>query len=975
MKPKKLTLSAWGPYPDEECVDFDSLLDSGLFLLTGPTGSGKTMIFDGISYALFGALSGKIRERDTLRSDFAKESRETFAELVFEHKKKIYTILRHPRYSRKKKRGDGEILSQEKAYLYMPDGRVIENPTAVNQKIVEILGVNHEQFKQIAMIAQGEFQELLIADSKKRAEIFRNLFGTQADNKIQQLLAERVRALFEKIKDIQSRTDEAVGGIVCGEHQTLEILLSQEVLNENQIIEALVSAVKADEKAQKETETALKGLENNYQTVMSDYRLYCSAKKERDRAFEDMQTLSERIAKQEAAFRQLKEDYERLPKDEKCLDGLREEAQTLNRLIKLIDEAAAMEVSVKEKEAKLYKLQMKQEREKTVFDEQKKIYDNNKETLEKQPEAERACSEGIIKIHENESKMKECRALIEECRFFVSAKKKYREAAEVYKKEQASADLKKQRFETADLRKRQCAAGLLAADLVDGSPCPVCGSCHHPSPAVLVKTVVSDEQLKAMKKESEQADLKVRKLLGELSGVHQEKLLHWQRICGQYGEVLELEALKPPVGENGAFETEQLFYEAIQEKKEQLEAQSKVLIREQKVMEQRRDFFVQLGSRQKQLEIELKQKEALLEQTAKEQGQADGEAGQARAVLENMRAQLPDKSECEKAYERKAALEREEKRLSVKIEQTRAGYQKASVDLADCAGRLKKSQDVFEALERQEKALIVSLQNKLISLESARDNESAEFIYDNKSAENPEISQEAVSIWLAAKARAIQEKKEYRDSLYHRILQNRRVLASMKEKAKEKEQLTKSYSLVKGLENAARGNNRRRLEFEQYVLGAYFDEILTAANTRLAHMTEGRYELFRTEKVKDMRRLNSLDIEVLDNYTGRRRPVKTLSGGESFKAALSLALGLSDVIQSYVGGIDIDLLFIDEGFGSLDEASVQTAVDTLIELSGGRRTVGIISHVSELKERIDTQIVIEKGVCGSKIKSRQMSAD
>jgi len=176
MRPKKLTLSAWGPYADEQIVDFDGISD-GLFLLTGPTGSGKTMIFDGISYALFGVPSGKIRERDTLRSDFAKETDETFVKLSFEHRGNVYTVIRHPRYTRPKKRGEGEITVNEKACLYMPGGQVIENLTVVNEKISEILGVNHEQFKQIAMIAQGEFQELLTADSKKRVEIFRNIFG------------------------------------------------------------------------------------------------------------------------------------------------------------------------------------------------------------------------------------------------------------------------------------------------------------------------------------------------------------------------------------------------------------------------------------------------------------------------------------------------------------------------------------------------------------------------------------------------------------------------------------------------------------------------------------------------------------------------------------------------------------------------------------------------------------------------------
>ena len=212
--------------------------------------------------------------------------------------------------------------------------------------------------------------------------------------------------------------------------------------------------------------------------------------------------------------------------------------------------------------------------------------------------------------------------------------------------------------------------------------------------------------------------------------------------------------------------------------------------------------------------------------------------------------------------------------------------------------------------------------------------------------------------------------QEQRDQMYHAVSSNQRIARSVQEKLDKTEKLSGRYGMIKDLENAARGNNPKRLEFEQYVLGAYFDEILSAANLRLEHMSEGRYQLYRTEKVKDLRRTNSLDIEVLDHYTGKRRPVKSLSGGESFKAALSLALGLSDVVQSYVGGIDIELLFIDEGFGSLDEASVQTAVDTLIELSGKRTMIGIISHVSELKERIDRQIIVEKGVYGSTIKER-----
>ena len=272
----------------------------------------------------------------------------------------------------------------------------------------------------------------------------------------------------------------------------------------------------------------------------------------------------------------------------------------------------------------------------------------------------------------------------------------------------------------------------------------------------------------------------------------------------------------------------------------------------------------------------------------------------------------------------------------------RDDYHTAVISLASEEGQLQKSEEIVEKNKAQAAAVLERILKYTDGL--------------------------GADEWLLLKSKEIRVKKEARDKLYRRYHQNKDISRELKSKNEKMEKLKADYSVVKSLEDAARGNNSRRLEFEQYVLGAYFDEILAAANIRLNHMSEGRYELFRCEKVKDMRRRSSLDIEVLDNYTGRRRSVKTLSGGETFKAALSLALGLSDVIQSYVGGIDIDLLFIDEGFGSLDETSVQTAVDTLMDLAGGSRMVGIISHVSELKERIDTQIVVEKGVCGSIIK-------
>ena len=283
-------------------------------------------------------------------------------------------------------------------------------------------------------------------------------------------------------------------------------------------------------------------------------------------------------------------------------------------------------------------------------------------------------------------------------------------------------------------------------------------------------------------------------------------------------------------------------------------------------------------------------------------------------------------------------------RLEKQIEDTQKQFQQLQVSIAADEERQKILQETKDKLLSEQGSILRQL------------------------AEKTDGAQ--IQVWLGAQHRQLEVMQEQRDQMYHAVSSNQRIARSVQEKLDKTEKLSGRYGMIKDLENAARGNNPKRLEFEQYVLGAYFDEILSAANLRLEHMSEGRYQLYRTEKVKDLRRTNSLDIEVLDHYTGKRRPVKSLSGGESFKASLSLALGLSDVVQSYVGGIDIELLFIDEGFGSLDEASVQTAVDTLIELSGKRTMIGIISHVSELKERIDRQIIVEKGVYGSTIKER-----
>lgn len=941
MRPKKLTLSAWGPYADEQIVDFDGISD-GLFLLTGPTGSGKTMIFDGISYALFGVPSGKIRERDTLRSDFAKETDETFVKLSFEHRGNVYTVIRHPRYTRPKKRGEGEITVNEKACLYMPGGQVIENLTVVNEKISEILGVNHEQFKQIAMIAQGEFQELLTADSKKRVEIFRNIFGTEVYERIQRRLSERAGALAKEIDALRNRTEEAMASIVSQNHEKLQYLLSQQVVHEAQVADALGEAVAKDRQLLAATDKILKELGEAYNAAELDYKLYIQNKNNEANERAASEKLLAALEKGEQDFLKLQPEYDNLSERQFEIRALQKKLDEDSRLMDIVKAIQGQEKICREAAKKSASAKEERQRQKAALDKLQDTIAQNKEKLSEQQKADEAVSlyEGGLK--DGQRAAKDCEQLVCQCKDFVGVKKAYAAKTAEYQKAQGRADEKKRRYEGADRIFRQAAAGLLAQKLLEGQPCPVCGSVHHPSPAALVSGVVSEAQLKGLKSESETAVKLADKLLNELTGLQGEKVAHWTNIVRQTKTVLAIEDDRALVGSGGIYETEQFFYKAVQAKKEAIAAKNEEISAQLSQAKQQKKQFETLRKQQEDLEKAFGEKTALFEKYSEAAANLEIEAQKQKALLENTKQQLPKGLTEAAIIMRRQETEHSLKAAEKAVDAVQKAYEKVLLQLTQDKAKHKEVAAHLEKYEAEAK----KCRQSLLKLTDGAEPEA----------------------WLSKLRVQMEEKKKDRDFLYRMYHQNSDVYKTLKAKAGKKEALDEVYGRIKKLENAARGNNQRRLEFEQYVLGTYFDEILEAANLRLYHMSEGRYELFRTEKVKDMRRRNSLDIEVLDNYTGRRRPVKTLSGGESFKAALSLALGLSDVIQNYVGGIDIDLLFIDEGFGSLDETSVQTAVDTLMTLAGGSRMVGIISHVSELKERIDTQIIVEKGVCGSRIR-------
>ncbi|MBQ8184207.1 MAG: SMC family ATPase [Lachnospiraceae bacterium] len=730
MRPKRLQVSAWGPYAGQVTIDFEQVTREGIYLITGPTGAGKTALFDAIAFALYGNVSGQVREKDSLRSDFADVNQPTFAELSFSHKGKEYVIRRSPRYERPKKRGEGVMMEPETAYLQGEDGLLVQGASEVTEQVRSLLGLDYRQFKQLSMIAQGEFMELLTASSKERTQILRDVFGTEQYERFQQLLTERAKELYVQIQEQRHRMEEAVGAVLDESPRWQELAQGPNYAW-GRILEYLKESQKQEKKEIASLEKQILQLEESYKELVE--------------AVSAARVQGQQLEAYRQALLQLKQLEEKKP----AVEAKKEELQ-------LWKKAAPLRVYLQEKA----KLRCQQE--------------------------------------------------------------EYLQADGAYQKE-------KQQYERLDDLHRKAAAGILASDLAEGQPCPVCGSLQHPRKAQLPAEVATESQLKAMKQSCEKKARETSRLQ--------------EQCAGAYG---------------------------------------RLQLQEQQLKEQVPELSDEAGRKQ-------------LLMLAK-QPQPDT-AGMEEQII-RFEAQL------QRQQERLQQLEQENKQLT----------------------RERQPEEAFAEfrLELQKK------EEQLQSLETDR--------------------------------RALHQKKE---RLAAKNLSNQRAFASLQERSGKREALEQQYGVVSDLEKAAKGQNPKRLVFEQYVLAGFFEEILAAANQRLQRMTEGRYLLSRARQVSDARTKESMELQVLDAYTGKYRSAKTLSGGESFKAALSMALGMSDVIQAYAGGIEIEALFLDEGFGTLDQESLDQAIHVLMSLSSGRRSIGIISHVGELKERISRQIVVEKTNQGS----------
>ena len=894
MRPLKLTISAFGPYAGECTLDLESLGTGGLYLITGDTGAGKTTIFDAICYALYGKASGGARDNpDLFRSKYADAETPTFVELEFSCHGQTYRVKRNPGYLRPAKRGSTMVEQKPDAELHLPDGSVLTKEKQVTAKVTEILGVGKEHFSSISMIAQGDFQQLLLAKTEDRVKIFRKIFDTDKYKVLQDRLGVETRAAEQRWRELRASQEQYAAMIRTAEGTTVQGLPMDEV---RQLLEEALTA----------DESLLKGLAE--QTGALEAR---SA---------DLAALTER-AKNQQKQRQLLTDMRESEGRGAAQLALAEEALAAARAnepktAELTNEVAALE-AVRPRYAELNALRKAQadgetklrgltrELEKTAGElsaAQKQQADAARE-LEELKETPLLLAENGRQQEKLTQRQRELTALQKQETAYRDACARTEQAQREYLAAAKTAADAQQGYQTLYRAFLDAQAGILASALTEGAPCPVCGSVSHPAPAPLADHAPTQDAVDAAqsradaaRKKAETASAKAGRLEGERAQLEQALKDAEERLLD--GQILE-EAMAVCRGELEAARTDGRNLALREQRRKALEAGLPGLEKQIKTLTERQTADARTA--------------AALDATIRER----------KNQMETASACLPYPDEGALAAEIDTR-KRERSGLEAALNAARENHRTVEGKLAALRGRIEATQAALDAQEPID--------------------------FEKASNELTRVSGELAALRQTGTAAG------------GRLSVNRQVREGLQRTAGELTALEEKLRWLEPLAKTANGalSGKERLMLETFVQTTYFDRIIACANTRLLRMTDGQYELIRHTEAADGRKLTGLELDVIDHYNGSARSVRTLSGGESFKASLSLALGLSEMIQRQSGGIRFDTMFVDEGFGSLDEESLCQAITTLTNLSGADRLVGIISHVAELKERIDRQILVTK---------------
>ncbi len=909
MRPLRLKLSAFGPYAGEAEIDMAALGRSGLYLITGDTGAGKTTIFDAITYALYGEASGDSRDPSMLRSKYAAPETPTFAELEFEYGGEKYTVRRSPEYMRPSKRGGGMTKQNAESELRLPDGRIVSKNKEVNDEIRGVMGVDKSQFCQIAMIAQGDFLKLLLAKTGSRIEIFREIFKTGLYNTLQDELKRGAAEAKSRCAELRSEISRYARSAEY-EDESLDEIFAGGYVRTDEAAEALDILIKNDEKRRAELKAEEKELESaadelnrrlgKAEEIAASQKMLAAAEAELKKIGPELELLAaaletERGRKTErgkleakaAAIENTLPRYDELDADRAAAEKTKKSAEAAAR------DAENLKSGRAEAEKKLRDLKAEQDGLKDAGERRERL---------------------VAELERAETRKKRLKELIDCLEKHGKVARLLKDAQNKYLAASSKAGALRHEFDLMQQAYLDEQAGVLAERLKDGLRCPVCGSLEHPYPAEKSASAPSEKELEDAKAELESAEADSRNAYDRVSELQSEsasRRSECERLGGELLGTDKIDALTQRLPEAGkeadaaANELKDMLSAETEraKRKSELEKLIPETENESRVIEER---FGEAEKRAAALEAELEQKQAAVSRLANS--------------LE---------------FESKADAEERIKEL---------GRIRADMEAA-----LEKAQNEHES----KSAEVAALRGKIKSLRERLEGA-------------PEIDPQAERERIDELALKREEVSGALTTLAMRIKTNSGARSEISRLGKELEAAERRMVMISELSNTAGGTvaGREKIMLETYVQMTYFERIIARANTRLLSMTSGQYELARQSEADNNRSQSGLELSVIDHYNGTERSVRTLSGGESFKASLALALGLADEVQSSAGGIRLDAMFVDEGFGSLDEESLRQAIDVLTSLTEGNRLVGIISHVGELKQRIDKQIIVTKQKSG-----------
>ena len=913
MRPLKLTLAGFGPYAGLQQLDFSALGTGGLYLITGDTGAGKTTIFDAITFALFGEASGDSRAASMLRSKYAAPQDPTWVELTFLHGGKEYTLRRNPEYERAKTRGSGTTKQAADAQLTYPDGRVVTRLKDVDKDVRQIIGLNREQFSQVAMLSQGEFRRLLQANTRERQKIFRDLFGTGLFETLQERLKSKAAEVRQQRDQAAFSLRQYMAGIQCREDSPREPEVNRAkegLLPVAEVLNLLDRLLEEDSCLEDGTKLQLEQADRALEALVARITRAEGILAARKALTEKQRTAEEKKAALAAAEAALEAARQTQPEQERL-------AKAIAQAELLLPEYEALELQRAEKRRKERQL----EGERSAQDKLRRSVVGLLGELEglkeeaKTLETAAARKEKLLSRQRNyEESAREHRKLIRE----LEELEKQRTALAALQKEYLTASQEAarlgQQYEEKNRAFLNEQAGVIAAGLKPGVPCPVCGALEHPAPACLARSAPTEADVKKAKKawdkaqeEANRASAAAGQQRGLVAG--SEELLARQ-IAG----------MMPGTDPGNAREEALRQVGLLSQELEEMAGQLRVLEGEE--------------ARKAQLDILIPRKERELSRSEGELGDMtariaalEAAAGELTRQLETRSAQLPYPGRDEAVAQRDA--------LAGRLEGLKAARTRAEEAVSTTGRELAAVRAAIGELERQ---------------------------LGQERGEDPELLNREKLDRIREKNGILQMQKELAARLRANGLARERICA----RASQMGALEERQSWMKALSDTANGTlaGKDKIMLETYIQTTYFDRILERANLRLRKMSGGQYDLKRRIGAGGHQSQSGLELDIIDHINATERSVNTLSGGEAFLASLALALGLSDEVQMSAG-IRMDTLFVDEGFGSLDSEALGKAYNTLASLTEGNRLVGIISHVAELKERVDRQIVVTKDKTGA----------